>query len=185
MNLGRKLSVLGLVVLAAGSTLLLRQLDEEAAAPADPILPDIGYYLSQTQLTGTGDDGQPLYRLRADEIRQRPSDGRVMLTRVAVDYDPAEDLPWTLNADNGEVLDDGRMITLSGDVVAATRAEDGPVATIRTDYLEFEPATDIASTDRRVTVDYAGNTVRALGLRALLREDRLELLAEVQGHYVP
>jgi LPS export ABC transporter protein LptC len=76
------------------------------------------------------------------------------------------------------------MIELSGNVVAATREADSPAATIRTDYLEFDPGTDIARTERKVVIEYAGSTVHATGLRAMLRQDRLELLSDVTGQYV-
>lgn len=184
MKLRRALGVLVLVIVVAVSTLLLRQLEEQQAPATEAAAPGIGYYLSEARLTGTGEDGRVLYRLLADEVVQRPADGSVNLSGVAVDYDPATAIPWRLTADTGEILDEGRLIALSGNVVAATRDQpDGPPATIRTDYLEFDPATDIASTDHRVLIDYAGSTVRALGLRALLREDRLQLLAEVSGRY--
>ena len=76
------------------------------------------------------------------------------------------------------------MIELSGNVVAATREADSPAATIRTDYLEFDPGTNVAATDRKVVIEYAGSTVHATGLRAMLRQDRLELLSNVTGQYV-
>lgn len=184
MILRRALSVLGLLVLAAGSSLLLSQLDsEEQPAPSGPSL-GVGYYINDATLTGTGDDGQVLYRLSAVHVVQQPADGSVRLEEVSVNYDPAQQVPWRLTADTGQVLADGKMIALSGNVVAATRGADNPPAIVRTDYLEFDPGTDTASTDRKVDIDYAGSTVHAVGLRALLREDRLELLADVTGHYV-
>lgn len=184
MKLRKAMAVLLLVILAATSTLLLQQLENQQAPGTAAGAPGIGYYLNQATLTGTGKDGRMLYRLLADEVVQQPADGSVSLRGVAVDYDPARAIPWRLTADSGEILDEGRLIALSGNVVAATREQpEGPVATIRTDYLEFDPATDIAATDHRVLIDYGGSTVQARGLRALLREDRLQLLAEVSGRY--
>lgn len=184
MDRQRVLAMLGLVVLAAGSSLLLRNLDtEEEPAEATPSL-GVGYYVNDATLTGTGDDGHVLYRLYSAHVVQQPADGTVTLEGVTVNYDPARDIPWRLTADTGQVLADGKMIALSGNVVATTREADGPSATVRTDYLEFDPGTDIASTDRKVVIDYAGSTVHAVGLRALLREDRLQLRADVAGRYV-
>ncbi|CAG0940768.1 hypothetical protein GPROT2_01073 [Gammaproteobacteria bacterium] len=180
----RALAVLGLLIVTVGSSLLLRQLDsEQPPAPAAPSL-GVGYYINDATLTGTGDDGQVLYRLSAARVVQQPADGTVTLEDVSVNYDPARQVPWRLTAETGQILADGKMIALSGNVVAATRGTDNPSAIVRTDYLEFDPGTDIASTDRKVDIDYAGSTVHAVGLRALLREDRLQLLADVTGHYV-
>ncbi|MCC7329345.1 MAG: LPS export ABC transporter periplasmic protein LptC [Gammaproteobacteria bacterium] len=183
MNLRRALAVLSLLAMAAGSSLLLHQLDSDETPAVSAAAPGIGYYLTDARLTGTGDDGHVLYRLSAHEVTQQPDDGNVNLADVTVDYDPAHEIPWRLTASRGRVIDDGKMIALSGNVVAATREARGPAAIIRTDYLEFDPGTDVASTDRKVVIEYAGSTVHAVGLRALLREDRLQLLADVSGHY--
>jgi lipopolysaccharide export system protein LptC len=184
MDAKRVAGLLALLALAVGTSLLLRGMDTEEPEAAESPELGIGYYVNDATLTGTGDDGHVLYRMSAARVVQQPANGTVTLENVAVNYDPATSIPWRLTADTGEVLGDGKMIALSGNVVAATREANSPSATIRTDYLEFDPASDIASTDRKVVIDYAGSTVHAVGLRALLREDRLQLRADVAGHYV-
>jgi lipopolysaccharide export system protein LptC len=164
--------------------LLLRAEREQQDARPRPAL-GAGYYLLDARLAGTGDDGRVRYRLSADSVTQTQTDGSIDLHRVALDYDPGAELPWNVRADTGRILPDGKMIELTGNVVAATRDSEGPSATIRTDYLEFDPDSYVAATDRKVIIDYAGSIVHATGMRARLREDRLELLSEVNGHYVP
>lgn len=184
-------SILSLLALLAGAVasgvLLFTTREDETAAPEEPRL-GVGYYVSDARLTGTADDGSVLYRMTAASVIQAPADGSVNLQQVSVDYDPATEMPWDLSADSGRIPAGGKMIELTGNVVAATRNAENdansPAATIRTDYLEFDPATDIAATDRNVVIEYAGSTVHATGMRALLREDRLELLGNVTGQYV-
>jgi LPS export ABC transporter protein LptC len=167
----------------ATGELLLRTREDEAPAPQAAQL-EIGYYASNARLSGTDDAGRFLYSVAAASVVQTPSDGNINLRDVAVNYDPAVDVPWNLHADTGRIRPDGKIIELSGNVVAATREAHGPAATIRTDYLEFDPGTNIATTDRKVLIEYAGSTVHATGLRAMLEQDRLELLHEVAGRYV-
>jgi lipopolysaccharide export system protein LptC len=177
-------SLLALLVAAVASGVLLFRSDEsEAPASRTPRL-GIGYYVNDATLTGTDDDGHILYRVKALTVQQTPVDGSVNLQSVTVDYDPAKDVPWNLRADTGRIPPGGKMIELSGNVVAATREADSPAATIRTDFLEFDPGTNVASTDRKVVIEYAGSTVHATGLRAMLRQDRLELLSDVTGQYI-
>ncbi len=180
-------TILGLFALlcaaVASGILLIRIGDEEEQARETPRL-GVGYYVTNAHLSGTGDDGRILYRLAAASVIQTPADGSVSLRGVVVNYDPAAEVPWSLTADTGRIPEGAKMIELTGNVVAATHETDNPMATIHTDYLEFDPATNIAATDREVVIEYAGSTVHAIGLRAMLRQDRLELLASVSGQYV-
>jgi lipopolysaccharide export system protein LptC len=77
------------------------------------------------------------------------------------------------------------MLELLDDVVAVTREGDGAPAIIRTEYLRLEPDEYVASTDRKVTIDYAGSRLFAVGMRAYLKEDRLQLLSNVNGKFLP
>ncbi len=173
-----------LLVLALGSGFLfLRTREDPTIATATPEL-GVGYYARDARLTGTDDDGRILFRISAADVEQAPADGSVALRSVSLDYDPATDLPWQLTAATGRLPAGGKMIELTGDVVAISRAPGSPAAVIRTDSLQFDPVTRIAATDKKVVIEYAGSTVNALGLRAHLSEDRLELLAEVEGQYV-
>jgi LPS export ABC transporter protein LptC len=172
-----------LCVTVASGILLVRSGADEEPATGPPQL-GVGYYAKDAQLAGTGDDGRTLYRLSAVSVVQAPSDGSVDLTDVALDYAPTGDVPWRLTAEAGRIPPGDKMIELSGNVFATTRDTGNPAATIRTDYLQFDPVTSIASTDRKVVIEYAGSTLHAIGLRALLRENRFELLSAVSGRYV-
>jgi len=177
-------SIGALLAIALISTVLLmsvRDKPEEIAAPAEIA---IGYFLENATVSGTGEDGRVLYRISAESVIQSPADGSINLDRVQVNYDPAAEVPWNLRADTGRMRAGGKIMELSGNVVAASRDAGNPVATISTDHLEFDPGTDTATTDSAVVIDYAGSVIHAKGLRALLRQDRLELLADVRGRYI-
>jgi lipopolysaccharide export system protein LptC len=171
------------VAVLSGALLLRAERDKAIVAPPAP--PGIGYYLREARLTGTGDDGKVRYRVAARSVTQTLADGSVVLHTIVIDYDAGAESPWNVRADQGRIPPGGKMIELTGNVVAATRDSDHPQATIRTDYLEFDPDSYVAATDRKVTIDYAGSTVHATGMRALLREDRMELLSRVNGRYAP
>lgn len=172
-----------LVGALASSTLLIRVREEAVTVEDSPQL-GVGYYLKDATLSGTGDDGRILYRISAETVTQAPDDGSVGMENVHVNYDPATETPWSLKADTGKMLAGGKMLELSGNVVATTLDASSPAATITTDYLEFDPSTDTAVTESKVVIRYGGSLVNATGLRAMLRQDRLELLANVTGRYV-
>jgi LPS export ABC transporter protein LptC len=170
---------------AAASWALMYGASEEDEPASEPAQIGVGYYATDARLTGTGEDGRILYRVAAATVAQSQGDGSVDLQRVTIDYDPAARTPWNLRADAGRIPPGGKLIELAGNVVAETRASGAPAATIHTDYLEFDTSTDVAATDREVIIDYAGSAVRATGMRVTLAENRVELLSQVKGTYVP
>lgn len=121
---------------------------------------------------------------RKNAVQDREA-GTIDLDEVYVEYDPLSSVPWDLRANTGHIPPDGNIIELEGDVVAATRDDDNIPITIRTDFLELDTETYIAKTEHKVAIDYATNRVFATGMRAYFKEDRLQLLADVNGKFNP
>ena len=176
---------IGLLLAATLATLLLLPREEPEPGEAPPARAGIGYYLEQAELIATGDDGRVIYRLSADSAQQDLAAGGIELDRVELVYDALLEVDWQVRADRGSIPADGRILTLSGDVVAIAERKPGPPTAIRTDHLELDPEAYIASTDAPVLIERPGGTIRARGLRLHLREDRLQLLAEVEGRFNP
>lgn len=177
-----------LVLLAAGalaSGLWLWQLQEPDDDNGRSRRLGTGYYLKDAELVGTGTTGEVLYRIRTRELLQDPVDGAVALTDVALQYSPSAAVPWDLTADAGSMPPDSDILQLSGEVVAVTREDSGEPAIIRTDYLEIDPQTFIAFTERPVAIEMSGDRILATGMRVFLKEDRLQLIADVTGTFTP
>ena len=87
----------------------------------------------------------------------------------------------------GRMPPDGRRVQFFDRVVALAgeSEESDSRAHIRTDYLEVDPETLVATTDRRVFIDYDGQRINGTGMRLYLEEDRLELLSNVNGKFIP
>jgi len=184
-----------LVVAALASTwLVLRDQSTGDEASAGPRL-GLGYYVRDAQLTGSGPDGGILYRVSAASAEQLLADGTITMQDVAVDYEPAAQVPWKLRADRGQIPPDRNIIELAGNVTATTapnpatagarsRSSAAPLL-IRTDYLELDPEAYIARTERTVTVERDRDTFRARGMRVYLKQDRLQFSSEVRGRFLP
>lgn len=174
-----------LLAAAAASWALSFRAGETPTAHSEPTHAGIGYYATDARLSATDDQGRVRYRVTAAAVEQQPRDGSVELQQVIIHYDPPQGRPWDLHSDAGSMPPGGKMVALTGNVVAETRAGDAPPATIRTDYLKFDAASDVVTTNREVHLDQAGSRVRAIGMRADLARERIELLAEVRGSYAP
>ena len=185
MNISNPTGLIVLAVLALGSAIvLLRNSDSGNEADASLRL-GIGYYMKRASLIGTGDDGAVLYRLNAESVTQNIKQGAVDLVDVHVIYDPETEVAWDLRADTGHMPPDSSVVQLIGNVVASTIDEIDSPMTIRTEFLELDIETYTADTPRRVTLDQEANRVVATGMRADFKADRLQLLADVNGKFIP
>ena len=185
MNLNQPLILIILTVCAISSgVLLMRNTSDGTETVSAPRL-SIGYYMNEAELIGTGDSGKILYRLRTKNASQNFEDGVVNMEGVHVIYEPEASVPWDLRADTGQIPPSANIIELAGNVVAATQDDSNLQTTIRTNYLELDTETYIANTPRKVTIDYMQHRVSATGMRAYFKEDRLQLISDVNGNFLP
>ncbi|MCL4780080.1 MAG: LPS export ABC transporter periplasmic protein LptC [Gammaproteobacteria bacterium] len=180
-----------ILLLAAIASSVIVMLTPDRQAPArTENRAEQGYYVREGTLTGTGPDGRMLYHITTKAARQNLDDGTIALEEVAVHYMPAARIPWDMRASSGQIPRDSNIIQLSGDVLvtstASATANDRQVPlTIRTDYLELDPDTYIATTNRHVAIERSRDTLHARGMRVYLKQDRLQLESEVRGNFLP
>lgn len=143
------------------------------------------YYMKDATLLGIGENGRPLYEVRAVHVQHQPEDDSVGLRDIEVDFEPIGENPWSLTADTGWIPSDRKFIDLSGKVVASRFAEEGEPLHIRTGGVRFNPGTRVAATEEPVLIVMGNNMVTAIGLEAHFMEDRLHLKSKVHGRFVP
>ena len=185
MNGSRWPTLLLLLIAAVASGMLVLQNDDKDANQTPKPELGVGYYMKQAELIRIDENGRVLYRVQTDEATQKVRNGVIELDLVQVSYDPLTEVPWDLRADKGHILPDRNIIQLTGDVIANTRGDIRTPVRISTDFLELDTDTYIADTDREVTIDYMNNQIFATGLRAFLKEERLQLVSNVNGTFIP
>ncbi len=171
------------MVSAIGSGILLYQNDTDDETPKAVARLDVGYYMNNPRMTGTGPDGKVLYRISADTAKQSLQQGGITMEAIKMAYAPETAIPWLLVADTGNIPPDGNIIYLDGNVIATSEQEGQLPTLFLTEHLEVDPDQFVANTDRKVTIVNAGNRIYATGMRAWLREDRLQLTSNVNGKY--
>lgn len=169
---------------AALSTLLYLGTDEDQSDAENPGL-SLSFYLQGAVLTATDESGAVIYRMSTEYAEQRPDDLSIHMRNVDMRYGASEKTGWALRADTGSMPEDAKVITFSGNVIA----ELGDLRTrhpvIRTQQLEFDPATLLATTTHRVVIDFDNRILNALGLKANLETNTLELMSNVHGKFNP
>jgi lipopolysaccharide export system protein LptC len=182
------LSLTGLAVLAGLSYGLLRWVESSLREPVPaesqaPVLTVERFRAVRLNIAGVRE-----YVVEAPRLWQLPGQGGVRIEQPALDwYLPDGRIrEWRLQADQGWIAADNQSVRLDGEVVMSRGAESGklPVTVTTRDVLVRldERQAETTAPARAVT---PGGELRAVGLRALLDEERLELLSEVRGVYEP
>ncbi|MGE3665436.1 MAG: LPS export ABC transporter periplasmic protein LptC [Steroidobacteraceae bacterium] len=181
--------LVGLAVLAMiVATLLLGRTSRapDAAVAGGAGAADPGYSARDAEIIETGDDGRPRYWLEAARIEQPPDERAITLTRPALRYRAQGGGIWRAQAETGTVLPGHDLIELDGDVrLQGTLSGGGTPAHIATSHLAFDTKKEVASTRARVTIDWSGHRLAALGLRADLGAETLRLESQVNGRFLP
>jgi len=174
-----------LTAAALGSWYLARQYSADRSPDTATQAVNRGYYLKAARILGTGADGNLLYEIQASQAEQR-GESELEFTDVQINYSPATDVPWVVNADSAIANHDESVLKLSGHV-RATSSEgfSGNETEIRTDYLELDPERYVAETEERVQIRIGTRSLTATGMLASLQENRVQLKSNVNGKFAP
>ncbi len=181
--------ILGTMILlaaAAGSWLLIRSTSEQVQSARQDSADLPGYYLKDAAILGTGDGGDLLYRIEADDIRHLPGEDRVALTAVRIRYNDGTQMAWSATAQGGSIDGQGANIQLVGEVrLRSENPEDKGQFLIETSVLDFQPRRQFASTADAVRITRPGVVLTAQGMEADLNREVLKLNANVSGRFNP
>lgn len=188
MSLGGILYLVGLLLLAGASYGLLRlvksSLQEPVSAESQaPVLIIERFRAVRMSIAGLRE-----YVVEAPLLRQLPGELGTWVERPVMDwYQPdGQTREWRLRADQGWISSDQQSMRLEGGVVMTRTAESGksPVEIITRD-VSIRPAEHYAETAAPARAVTPSGELRAVGARAWLDREQLELLSEVRGYYEP
>jgi LPS export ABC transporter protein LptC len=152
-----------------------------------------GYYLQDAIVTQTQQDGSVSLRLVASRIQQQRRDDSIALDTVRVNYyqsnsgsksGQSPQREWLLNARQGYVPANFRVVQLFGDVVLRP-ADAQPEAFLRVDALAVDTQTNVAySLASPVRVRFGSHEMVVKNFRADLDSENIRL-ESVHGRFDP
>lgn len=180
------LSLTGLALLASLSYGLLRWVESELREPTPAESQKPVLIIERFRAVRLNIAGQRESVIAAPRLAQLPNHLGTRIEQPALDwYQPdGQTREWRLQAEHGWVSADQQSVRLEGEVTMVRTADSGkPPMTITTRDVLVRPGERYAETaapTRAVTPD---GEFRAVGVRAWLDQEQLELLSEVRGVY--
>ncbi|MBT6275575.1 MAG: LPS export ABC transporter periplasmic protein LptC [Chromatiales bacterium] len=169
-----------LIVLAAGSGLLLRGLDKKALEDATEDGETPNFFMEKFSTIVMGDDGQPVRTLSANRLDHYPDTKTKHLEVPHLVLHYPDQPAWHVRSERGWIYESG-LVVLLGAVHAWRDTELGDRAIdIHTRDMRILPDKKFGETDQPVTITTRAQTSNGMGMRAYLAESRLELMARVK-----
>lgn len=173
----RLLWLLGLFIAAALTTWLLRYLGTERAAPGEQVFHDPDYYMEDFSTLTLEEDGRAKNRLKAVYMAHYQDNDTTELLKPAMEIYRVGRLPLYLSAERGWVTDDNNVVVLRGNVrLWEDDAAGKRVLQVDTTEVKVLLENEYAETDQRAVIVSKSSTITGIGMRAYLKESRLEVI---------
>ena len=128
-------------------------------------------------------EGTLAYEVDAERVTffQFARRDRADLTEPRMMFYQGEHSRWRTESRTGVAYNNGQRVVLQGDVSIKELPEPG--ITLRTPRIEIKPREEFAATDKIVTITDGPNRTTGKGMRADLKQDKVEILSDVESRY--
>ncbi|OLF55906.1 LPS export ABC transporter periplasmic protein LptC [Pseudomonas chlororaphis] len=143
----------------------------------------IDYYAINAHSVQYLPDGGLQYDMTADKVEHLKASEVTLLTNPDLHMYRGSAFPWHVQSKRGEVNPDGTQVELIDSVRVARTDEKNRDLLITTTRMTVFPQKQYAQTDQDVRIDGAGGVTTGKGMKAYLKEGRMNLLSNVRGQY--
>ncbi len=140
----------------------------------------IDLYAEQVHGIKFDETGKLVQTLHSISMQHYPDSNRTLLTTPVLETTNKRGEIWNTNASTGTLLGDDEIL-LQGAVTVSDRAR---TMQLHTESLRYLPSRGEASSEVAVTMNKLNDTTRAIGMRANLNSNRIELLHQVESTHV-
>jgi len=174
-----------LLLMAAITLWIERTVKAPQHHPASAVRHDPDYIVSNFMTTKTDIQGNIQYVLNAAEMKHFPDDDTTHLVQPHLEQYTAGKPSTQIESQEGLVSSDGENVQFIGNVRVVRQASaDRGELVVRTQFLNVNPNTEIATTDRPVVITEAPKTeVHAIGMIYDKKKRTVHLLSKVRAHY--
>ena len=143
----------------------------------------IDYYALNARSLQFLPDGKLQYEMTSDKIEHVLSSEVTLMTKPDLQMYRGTAFPWHVQSERGEVNPDGTEVELIDSVRVARTDEKNRTTVITSSRMTVFPQKQYAQTERDVRIDGAGGVTTGKGMKAYLKDGRMDLLSNVRGQY--
>ena len=143
----------------------------------------IDYYAVNTHTHQYLPDGGLQYEMTADKVEHIKATDVTLLTTPDLQMYRGTEFPWHVQSKQGEVSPGGEQVELIDSVRVARTDEKQRTTIITSSRMTVFPQKQYAQTDQDVRIDAEGGVTTAKGMKAYLKDSRMDLLSNVRGQY--
>ncbi|MBI6899868.1 LPS export ABC transporter periplasmic protein LptC [Pseudomonas putida] len=143
----------------------------------------IDYYAINAHSLQFLPDGKLQYEMTAAKVEHLKATEVTLVTTPDLHMYRGTAYPWHVQSKRAEVNPDGTEVELIDDVRVARTDEKQRETIITSTRMTVFPQKQYAQTEQAVRIDGAGGTTTGKGMKAYLKEGRMDLLSNVRGQY--
>lgn len=143
----------------------------------------IDYYAINARSVQFMPDGKMQYEMTADKVEHLKASEVSLLTKPDLHLYRGTQYPWHVQSERAEVNPDGTEVELIEKVRVARTDEKQREMIVTTSRMTVFPQKQYAQTEQAVRIDGAGGTTTGKGMKAYLKDGRMDLLSNVRGQY--
>lgn len=143
----------------------------------------IDAFINKFTLTSTDKSGKTVYTLKADRLEHYYDQVTSRIIKPVIDI-PHPDGHWIISADFG-VIDDNQIILNLYDNVIMKQVASESALLIETQKMTINTQSQIIKSDQTIKIQDGSLNLVSDGMHFSNRDQRLKLLSNVNGTYVP
>ena len=184
INLKHNLKLFSIALIAIGTWLIKEKIESKNPVTTEMVREaENRFYSKSTKIINTDGSGMHLFTLDADYVEQESSEV-IKFYDVTISYSPQSKIRWVLKSDSATKNKSDEYFILEGNVSASDMNEMSESSVIKTDQLQIDPRTHSVKTDKKVDITIDNNILSAKGMLAILNENKLELISEINGSFL-
>lgn len=145
-------------------------------------------YLIDVETVQYNTNGEVDYSFKAEKVsyfqpnpKRKTGDDYTLILAPRIEMFDADNPPWHVTAEHGKSDAQGAQIKLWGNVRVWRTDEKGQISELSTTQLVVKPKAQYAETDKPVMISSANGKANAVGMKAYLKQQRIQLLSNVRG----